>query len=437
MEFEGREHLDSEKAADLFSGYEGGGPRKDYNTPEEIWSDVLSPFIDLLRMKARVAGTASSVTQTAVLFLLFIVLLGMVQPRRIDRVCVLKALSYIARLSQLLIRREYYALNRVLRPDVTLLIERCNGVWGSLWRLGAVARGDETVVPHKGIRAGPLRQFIRRKPHSTGVKLYVLADAVEPYITNIYLYIGVRGPLRRASIVQRNMNSRRMVNFWADVLPEGTILVADSFSGCHEAAKGLAARGTHFLMFCKRDERGVSEAGEVLEEVGLATAKVSTANYTLQVYKNPRVGHKPPRVVPLLSNSGFPQEVVVHKKHGYEISAIIGCYRALVGGVNTANQPTLQHRETGRFRKWSAAVRSIVMHYAMVNTFTMVKRCKVVKPGTTMWEFKWDLPTTLVDIEVPEPPRPYMSLWKRIEQLVFIVGNVVPHSVPSPNKIFM
>ena len=30
-----------------------------------------------------------------------------------------------------------------------------------------------------------------------------------------------------------------------------------------------------------------------------------------------------------------------------------------------------------------------------------------------------------------------MSLWKRIEQPVFIVGNVVPHSVPRANKIFM
>ena len=77
------------------------------------------------------------------------------------------------------------------------------------------------------------------------------------------------------------MNARQIVNYWADVLPEGTILVADSFFGSHEAAKGLAIRRTPVLMLCKRDERGVSEAGEVLEEGGLATTKVSTANYTL------------------------------------------------------------------------------------------------------------------------------------------------------------
>ena len=194
------------------------------------------------------------------------------------------------------------------------------------------------------------------------------------------------------------MNVRQIVNYWADVLPEGTILVANSFFASHEAAKGLAARGTTFLMLGKRDERGVSEAEEVPEDGGLATAKVSTANYTLHVYKDPRVSHKPPRVVPLLSNCGFPQEVVVHKKSGYEMPAIIGCYCALADGVDTANQLALQHRETGRFRKWSAAVRSFLMRYAMVNI-------KLVKPGTTMWEFQWDLLTTLIGIKVPETPQ--------------------------------
>ena len=196
-----------------------------------------------------------------------------------------------------------------------------------------------------------MRQFIPRTPHSTGVRLYVLADAVEPYVTNVYLYVGARGQLRRASTVQGNMNAHQIVNYWADVLPEGTILVADSFFCGHEAAKGLAARGTPFLMLYKCDERGVSEAGEVPEEGGLVTAKVSTANYTLQFYKNPRVGHKPPRVVSLLSNCGFPQEVVVHKKGGYKMPANIRCYCALVGGVDTTNQLALHHRETGRFRK--------------------------------------------------------------------------------------
>ena len=80
----------------------------------------------------------------------------------------------------------------------------------------------------------------------------------------MYLSKGARGKLRHASTVQGNMTAQQIVNYWADVLPHGTILVADCLFGSHETAKGLAAKGTPFLMLCKRDERGVSEAGDAL-----------------------------------------------------------------------------------------------------------------------------------------------------------------------------
>ena len=34
----------------------------------------------------------------------------------------------------------------------------------------------------------------------------------------------------------------------------------------------------------------------------MAQAIVADKNYELAVYKNPKVGHKPPRLVPLLTN---------------------------------------------------------------------------------------------------------------------------------------
>ena len=111
MEFKARELTESEKAADLFSDYEGGYPRRDDDTLQEMWTDVMSPFIALLSMKARRAGLTTGVRHTVVRSLLFRILLGMVQPRRIDDVWVPKVLSYNAMPRQLLTRREYYALN--------------------------------------------------------------------------------------------------------------------------------------------------------------------------------------------------------------------------------------------------------------------------------------------------------------------------------------
>ena len=91
-------------------------------------------------------------------------------------------LLYNPFMAQLLSRREYYVLRRNIRPDVVELLEECNGQWVGAWPLGGAACGDECVVPHKGIRVGPLRMFIARKLHSTGIELYCLADATSGYV---------------------------------------------------------------------------------------------------------------------------------------------------------------------------------------------------------------------------------------------------------------
>ena len=35
-----------------------------------------------------------------------------------------------------------------------------------------------------------MRMFIPRKPHVTGVKLYVLADSAAPYVVDMYMLLG-------------------------------------------------------------------------------------------------------------------------------------------------------------------------------------------------------------------------------------------------------
>ena len=91
-------------------------------------------------------------------------------------------------MAQLLSGKEYYVLRLDIRSDVVELLEKCNGQWAGAWCLGGTPCGDESMVPHKGIRAGPLRMFVTRKPHSTGIKLCCLADATSAYVVDMYLY---------------------------------------------------------------------------------------------------------------------------------------------------------------------------------------------------------------------------------------------------------
>ena len=47
---------------------------------------------------------------------------------------------------------------------------------------------------------------------------------------------------------------------------------------------------------------GVTWAGEQVQEGQTAVCTVADSKYSLYVYKNLKVGHKPPRVVPMLTN---------------------------------------------------------------------------------------------------------------------------------------
>ena len=187
----------------------------------------------------------------------FILLLGMVRPMQVDGIWERDGLLYNPFMARLLSRKEYYVLRRNIRPDVVELLKECNGQWAGAWRLGGAACGDESVVPHKGIPAGPLGMFIARKPHSTGIKLYCLADATSGYVVDMYLYMDRRGHLRRFGNSAGNYNAEQIMTMWAGLLPSGTIVCADFLFGSHELARDLAAERHAFSMTTKRSTYGV------------------------------------------------------------------------------------------------------------------------------------------------------------------------------------
>ena len=167
------------------------------------------------------------------------------------------------------------------------------------------ACGDESVVPHKGPLAGPLKMFFAPKPHPTEIKWYCLADATWGYVVDMYLYTGARGTLRRYGTAAGNFDAKNIVKLWASLLPEGTVLCPDSFFGSRGLAKELAASKRAFLMMTKRSTYGVTWAGEHVQEGQTAVCTVVDLKYSLCVYKNPKVGHKPLRVVPMLTSVWF------------------------------------------------------------------------------------------------------------------------------------
>ena len=141
-----------------------------------IWDYMMKPIVDAQEAILR-AREREDLIPLVPRHNTFVLLLGMVRPMQADGVWDRDGLVCNAYLAWLLSRGQYYDLHKHCRPDVVDLIEAVSAHWAAAWTMGGAATGDETLVLHTGLRAIPLKMYIVRKPHNTGIKLYCLADA--------------------------------------------------------------------------------------------------------------------------------------------------------------------------------------------------------------------------------------------------------------------
>lgn len=397
--FEKRTLTATEAAATLTGHSRGGQCREEFASVSACVNHFVEPLITLFEERLVERGFGSLASQLPA-YLAMKMGIGMVRPRRIDDLYNPNELCYNAFLASLLTRKDYYTIHKNVNCDIADLIRQCNRVWGRSWKWGRVACGDETIVPTKSLKAGKFRQFVARKPHNTGLKLYVLSDGRCAYAANVYLYVGRRGVLRRRlADVSGKATAREIVQHWSNNLPPKVALIADSFFGSHTSARDMVAVNRPFLFLARRCHLGVKTAGAECSDGEVASAVVRRQRYSLIVYKQPPVGGKSSRVVPFVSNCLFDAEGVPHKR-GYVLPAPVFCYRIMAGGVDTCNQLALQHRELTRFRPWSQALRAFMLRYALVNAYTVCRMQGLFPWKSTMFEWQWGV------LKVLRPPQP-------------------------------
>ena len=117
---------------------------------------------------------------------------------------------------------------------------------------------------------------------------------------------------------------------------------------------------------------------------------IKAHGYKLVLFENPKVGHKPPRLVPFQTNCWF-GESEVQSRGGQPLSPVVACDREFSRAVDGANQMALQLQLTTRQMTWATVVRVFMLRYAAANAFAACKALGLVKRGTTMWQFQWDI----------------------------------------------
>jgi hypothetical protein len=358
---------------------------------------MLAPILDAQGIWSE--GTIDR--STLLRYNLFRVGLGQLRPTRVDDVWDPKALHYNAFLSSLVTRAEYYRIQKETHVDVAVLTEWCSKVWAATWECGDVMAGDESIVPHKGKRAGGIRQFIARKPHNTGIKLFCLCDTVAKFVFDVYLYSG-RLNLRNESNWAGKLSNTKHMKRWDEMLPPGVCIMADSAFGTHNIAREFAALNRPFVLLTSRNAHMVEALSEGLQDGDLHTVHSPSAQYMTQVFKNPPVGKKAARCVPFLTNCKFAGGQYLHTR-GYHLHPIVHKYRTRANGVDGANQMALQLRELGRKTTWSAAVRSFLLRQGMVNAFTTCKQLGLCRVDMTMADWQH---MVMRDVHATMPARP-------------------------------
>ena len=357
------------------------------STMSEVFLHMLEPLLVAQhRCLARVGKMY--LPDSLLKYNVFKIGLGMARLRRVDDVWRPNGVVAVPRLRALMPRSEWYTLNRVLNVDVAGLLQACNRQWSSSWKTGTAVTGDETIVPHKGKRAGKLRQFVPRKTHSTGLKLYCMSDAVRPFIMDMYLFEGRRGVVRNATndCVGKNTPTQ-MVQNWQALAPSESILVCDSYFGSANTAAYLTSAGQPFVLLAKHNDHGVGELGANLREGGEECAVASDLPFALHCFKNPKVGGKAARVVPMYTNCSVDPALWQHPR-GHWLPPLVGAYRSLAAGVDQANALALHFREIQRFQTWSRALRAFVLRYGVVNTISTCKDLCLVPEETSLWDFQ-------------------------------------------------
>ena len=117
-----------------------------------------------------------------------------------------------------------------------------------LWNLHQHLITDEIIVPSNG--KWKYKQYVKGKPHDTGLKFYGLADD-KWYLYDFWLYMGSESKRKHGGF---NIVSDFLSTAYNQFPERPFIALMDSYYGSYGLAKFLASKNIRFLMSCQANQ---------------------------------------------------------------------------------------------------------------------------------------------------------------------------------------
>lgn len=148
-------------------------------------------------------------------------------------------------IQKLMTRDMFWAINRIIHCNIETVISILNRNFQKYWKPFQFIIVDESIIAFKGRMAA--RQHIPTKPHSTGIKLYGMADN-HAYMWSFWIYRGKNQQSESAK------PSDIVLNFIKKIPSNNNhIIIADSYYGSLALAEDIHKLGYKFILSAKKD----------------------------------------------------------------------------------------------------------------------------------------------------------------------------------------
>ena len=236
--------------------------------------------------------------------------------------------------------------------------------WQEYYEAGPYLSIDEGMIPYTGRLE--FLQYIKKKPHKWGVKVYALCDSKTGYCLKSFIYTGEMNS-------KEKMTPQDVVEFLMKGYEnQGKTLYVDNFY-------------TSYALMNKLRDVGIGCTGTLnAKRVGdkNLTKKLTKGEiqfYSDQERKNVLCLWKDRKLVQMLSNCSSTS--IIHKKIEQKntvkdktIPAIIEEYNHRARGVDLSNQFALQYRHPHSTRKWWKVIWQYLLQVTITNALIIYRR---------------------------------------------------------------